>query len=247
MTTARRERAALVETMRSVGPDAPTLCGDWTTRDLAAHLVGGERRLDARPGIAVPFLAGYTDKVQRQVAASAEWDELLDKIASGPPIFSPFKILDPVANMGEMFIHHEDVRRAQTGWEPRPLDDATARALGRGLPIMARLTLAKAPARVTRPPPPGKDLVTVGRGPELTISGEPQELLLFISGRDAVRLTVDGHPALVHCARASSRGLRSSDRQGQHPAGGAPSLAVGDYRVSAEAQQGAAYSDQLAV
>src|SRR3982074_781051 len=113
MTTARRERAALVETMRSVGPDAPTLCGDWTTRDLAAHLVVRERRLDATPGIAVPFLAGYTDKVQRQVAASAEWDELLDKIASGPPIFSPFKILDPVANMGEMFIHHEDVRRAQ--------------------------------------------------------------------------------------------------------------------------------------
>jgi len=43
------------------------------------------------------------------------------------------------------------------------------RALGRGLPIMARLTLAKAPARVTvRNPGQGKNLVTVGRGPELT-------------------------------------------------------------------------------
>ena len=39
MTAAQRERAALVETMRAVGPDAPTLCGDWTTRDLAAHLI----------------------------------------------------------------------------------------------------------------------------------------------------------------------------------------------------------------
>src|SRR6202022_2029288 len=207
MTTARRERAALVETMRSVGPDAPTLCGDWTTRDLAAHLVVRERRLDATPGIAVPFLAGYTDKVQRQVAASAEWDELLDKIASGPPIFSPFKILDPVANMGEMFIHHEDVRRAQTGWEPRPLDDATVKALGRGLPIMARLTLAKAPARVSIRTAQGKDLVTVGRGTELTIRGDPQELLLFISGRDAVRLTFDGDPTLVDAVRASRRSL----------------------------------------
>ena len=46
MTAAQRERAALVETMRSVGPDAPTLCGDWTTRDLAAHLVTRERRPD---------------------------------------------------------------------------------------------------------------------------------------------------------------------------------------------------------
>ncbi|HXO53976.1 MAG TPA: TIGR03085 family metal-binding protein [Mycobacterium sp.] len=207
MTAAQRERSALVETMRSVGPGAPTLCGDWTTRDLAAHLVVREGRLDATPGIAIPFFAGYTDKVQRQVAASAEWDELLDKIASGPPIFSPFKILDPVANMGEMFIHHEDVRRAQPGWEPRPLDDATVKALGRGLPIMARLTLAKAPARVSLRTPEGKTLATVGRGPELTVTGEPQEVLLFISGRDAVRLEFDGDAALVDAVRASRRGL----------------------------------------
>ena len=207
MTAAQRERSALVETMRSVGPGAPTLCGDWTTRDLAAHLVVREGRLDATPGIAIPFLAGYTDKVQRQVAASAEWDELLDKIASGPPIFSPFKILDPVANMGEMFIHHEDVRRAQPGWEPRPLDDATVKALGRGLSIMARLTLAKAPARVSLRTPEGKTLATVGRGPELTVTGEPQEVLLFISGRDAVRLEFDGDAALVDAVRASRRGL----------------------------------------
>jgi uncharacterized protein (TIGR03085 family) len=193
--------------MRSVGPGAPTLCGDWTTRDLAAHLVVREGRLDATPGIAIPFLAGYTDKVQRQVAASAEWDELLEKIASGPPIFSPFKILDPFANMGEMYIHHEDVRRAQPGWEPRPLDDATAKALGRGLSIMARLTLAKAPARVSLRTPEGKTLATVGRGPELTVTGEPQEVLLFISGRDAVRLEFDGDAALVDAVRASRRGL----------------------------------------
>ena len=33
MTAAQRERRALVETMRTVGPDAPTLCGDWTEMD----------------------------------------------------------------------------------------------------------------------------------------------------------------------------------------------------------------------
>jgi uncharacterized protein (TIGR03085 family) len=207
MTAAQRERAALVETMHTVGPDAPTLCGDWTTRDLAAHLVVREGRLDTTPGIAVPFLAGYTEKVRSQVAQSTDWDELLDKIASGPPLYSPFKILDPVANMGEMFIHHEDVRRAQPGWEPRSLDDATVKALGRGLPIMARLTLAKAPARVSLRTPDGKTLATVGRGPELTATGEPQEVLLFISGRDAVRLEFDGDAALVDAVRASRRGL----------------------------------------
>jgi uncharacterized protein (TIGR03085 family) len=193
--------------MRSVGPDAPTLCGDWTAHDLAAHLVVRERRLDAAPGIAIPFLASYTDKVQRQVAASTDWDDLLDKIASGPPILSPFKILDPIVNMAEMYIHHEDVRRAQTGWEPRPLDDATAKALGRPLALMARLTLAKAPARVTLRTPQGKELVTVGRGPALTVTGEPQELLLFISGRDAARLTFDGETQTVEAVRAARRGL----------------------------------------
>jgi uncharacterized protein (TIGR03085 family) len=207
MTAAQRERSALVETMRSVGPDAPTLCGDWTTRDLAAHLVVREGRLDATAGVAIPFLAGYTEKVQRQVTQSTDWDTLLGKVASGPPLYSPFKILDPVANMGEMFIHHEDVRRAQTDWQPRQLDDATAHALGRGLSIMARLTLAKAPARVSLRTPNGKTLATVGRGPELTVTGEPQELLLFISGRDEVRLEFDGDEALVDAVRAARRSL----------------------------------------
>lgn len=206
MTAAQRERSALVDTMRAVGPDAPTLCGDWTTLDLAAHLVVRERRLDATAGVAVPFLAGYTARVQRQVTQSSGWDELLDKIASGPPLYSPFKLLDPFANMGEMFIHHEDVRRAQSGWEPRRLDDSTVRALGRGLPLMARLTLAKAPARVSLRTPDGKTLATVGTGPELTITGEPQELLLFISGRDEVRLTFSDAQA-VQAVRAARRGL----------------------------------------
>jgi uncharacterized protein (TIGR03085 family) len=206
MTAAQRERRALVDTMRSAGPDAPTLCGDWTTRDLAAHLVVRERRLDATAGVAVPFLAGYTARVQGQVTQSTEWDELLDKIASGPPLYSPFKLLDPVANMGEMFIHHEDVRRAEKGWEPRQLDAGTVKALSRGLSIMARLTLANAPSRVSLRMPDGKTLATVGTGPELTITGELEELLLFISGRDEVRLTFSDAQA-VQAVRAARRGL----------------------------------------
>jgi uncharacterized protein (TIGR03085 family) len=206
MTAAQRERAALVETMRSVGPDAPTLCGDWTTRDLAAHLVVREGRPDATAGVVIPFLAGYTEKVQRQLTQSTDWEELLDKIASGPPLYSPFKLVDAVANMGEMFIHHEDVRRARSGWEPRQLDPATVGALGRGLSLMARLTLAKAPARVSLRTPDGKTLGAVGRGPELEVIGEPQELLLFISGRDEVRLTFSDAQA-AQAVRTSRRGL----------------------------------------
>ena len=138
MTVAQQERAALVTTMRGVGPEQPTLCGDWTTRDLAAHLVIRERRLDAAPGILVPKFAGYTERVQNQVAAENDWNVLLDQIASGPPLLSPFKLLDPFVNVAEMFIHHEDVRRAVTGWEPRELDAATTSSLAQaGQPDVA--------------------------------------------------------------------------------------------------------------
>jgi uncharacterized protein (TIGR03085 family) len=207
MTAAQRERAALVSTMRTVGPDAPTLCDGWTARDLAAHLVVRERRLDASPGTAIPFFAGYTAKVQSQVAKSTDWDALLDKIASGPPTLSPFKILDPVANMAEMFIHHEDVRRAESNWEPRTLDESTITALRRPLAVMARLTLAKAPARVSLRTPDGKTVAVVGRGPALTVTGEPGELLLFIAGRDAARVTFSGDDQTVRAVRDARRGL----------------------------------------
>lgn len=206
MSAAQRERAALVETMRGVGPDAPTLCEGWTTRDLAAHLVVRERRLDAAPGIVVPGLASYTAKVQDQVAESSDWPELLDKIASGPPIFSPFKLLDPLVNLNEMFIHHEDVRRAQPGWEPRVLDPSMVNALSRPLAVMARMSMGKVPARVTLRTLDGKTVVTVGSGAAVTVTGAPEELLLFSVGREA-RVDIDGDQDAVRAVREGRRGL----------------------------------------
>lgn len=205
MTAAQRERAALVEAMRAKGPDAPTLCAGWKTRDLAAHLYVREHRPDATAGIAVPALAKYTEKVQNR-AAEGDWDELLDKIAAGPPLYSPFKLLDPVANLAEMFIHCEDVRRAQPGWEPRTLDDATVNGLTRTLSLMARLTLAKAPARAALRTPEGKTLVTAGKGDPVTVTGRPEELLLFAVGREA-RVEFEGDPAAVQALRDAPKGL----------------------------------------
>jgi uncharacterized protein (TIGR03085 family) len=207
MTVAQQERAALVTTMRGVGPEQPTLCGDWTTRDLAAHLVIRERRLDAAPGIMVPKFAGYTERVQNQVAAENDWNVLLDQIASGPPLLSPFKLLDPFVNVAEMFIHHEDVRRAVAGWEPRQLDAATTSSLARQVSLMSRMTMSKTPARVTLKTPDGTTLTTVGKGPAVTVTGEPGELLMFISGRDQAKLTFTGDDAAVSAVRDGERGL----------------------------------------
>ena len=63
-SAARRERADLAALLTETGPVAPTLCGDWTTRDLVDHLVLRETRFDASPGIAIAPLAGWTRRVQ---------------------------------------------------------------------------------------------------------------------------------------------------------------------------------------
>ena len=207
MTAAQRERSALVDTLRAVAPDAPPLCDGWKTRDLAAHLVVRERRLDATLGIAIPFLSDYTAKVQDKVVQSTSWDDLLDKVSSGPPIYSPFKLLDPVANVGEMFIHHEDVRRAIAGWEPRVLDESIVSVLRRQLGLMSRVTLAKVPTQVVLRTPSGRQIARVGRGDAVTVTGEPPELLLFATGRDAARVDFDGAPQSVAAVRSAPRGL----------------------------------------
>lgn len=207
MSVAQQERAALVTTMRGVGPEQPTLCGDWTTRDLAAHLVIRERRLDAAPGILIPKFADYTERVQNQVAAENDWNVLLDQIASGPPLLSPFKLLDPFVNVAEMVIHHEDVRRAVSGWEPRQLDASTSAAVAKQVGLTSRMTMSKTPGRVTLRTPDGKTLATIGKGAEVVVTGEPVELLMFISGRDEAKLEFSGDDAAVRAVREGERGL----------------------------------------
>jgi uncharacterized protein (TIGR03085 family) len=207
MTSASRERAALVDTMRDVGPDAPTLCGDWTVRDLAAHLVLRERRPDAAAGIMIPALADYTARKQRELTDKTGWPALLDMVASGPPLYSPFKLLDPLVNTTEMFIHHEDVRRATDGWQPRELDDDLTSALRRGVRLAARMSLGRAQATVTLQDADGTTLASIGKGRPCTITGPAQELVLFLSGRDAARVEFGGDADTVEQVRNARRAL----------------------------------------
>lgn len=207
MSIARRERAALVDTMRAAGPDAATLCEGWTTRDLAAHLVVRERRLDAAPGILIPKLAGYTARVQEQLTASTDWPALLAQVEDGPPLYSPFILLDPLVNVAEMFIHHEDVRRAGPSWEPRVLDEDTTASLAKQVSSFARMTLSKTPARVSLVTPQGKVLARAGKGSPVTVTGEPGELLLFAAGREPARVTFQGAADAVAAVRGARRGL----------------------------------------
>ena len=47
-TFAKRERLLLADLLEAEGPEAPTLCEGWSTRDLAAHLIVRERRPERR-------------------------------------------------------------------------------------------------------------------------------------------------------------------------------------------------------
>jgi uncharacterized protein (TIGR03085 family) len=191
---ARAERLALVAEMARLGPDAPTLCMGWTTRDLAAHIIVRERRPDAALGIVVRAAAGHNRKVQQQTAGQ-DFPTLLAQLRE-PPAWSPISnpLLDEAVNVNEMFVHHEDVRRAQAGWSPRPLDPGHQAALWRRLRRTARLVLRRVPATVVLDAGEYGAVSGGAGGARVTVSGDPGELSLFLSGRQGyaqVRLTGD--------------------------------------------------------
>ena len=191
---ARTERHALCDTLILVGPDAPTLCEGWLTRDLAAHLVLRERRPDAAAGMWLPFLSQHTQTVQDEMAQQP-WPALVDTIRQGPPVyhFSAVPALDELTNTAEFFIHHEDVRRGARGWVQRELDEDYERALGRVARGMGRLTYRRSPVGVVLDAP-GYGRATVnGKSDPVIVTGAPGELLLHAYGRgDHARVDVDG-------------------------------------------------------
>jgi uncharacterized protein (TIGR03085 family) len=128
-------------------------------------------------------------------------------VASGPPLYSPLKLLDPLVNTTEMFIHHEDVRRAAPGWQPRQLDGDLASALRRQVRFAATMSLGRSPAAVTLQDSDGTTLASIGTGPRCAITGDPAELLLFLSGRDAANVQFTGDEATVAAVRSARRGL----------------------------------------
>jgi len=200
---AQQERTTLCDLLVEHGPDAPTLCEGWLTADLAAHLVVRERRPDTGPGLVWPPLAGYTDKVRRAVRDRTPWEKLVETVRRGPPLLlRPF---DGPMNTIEFFIHVEDVRRAQDGWEPRRISPELADALWTrvGPGGMAN----KVPATILIISP-GRADKERGTGPRLTLAGDPGELTMFGAGRQqAARVEISGDAALAASLRAASLGV----------------------------------------
>ncbi len=217
MRYARDERVALCALLDRAGPGEPTLCEGWTTLDLAAHLVLREHRPDAGAGVLGGPLAGHTRRVQRTLAERTPYPRLVETIRNGPPRLSVFGLpgMDERVNLVEYFVHHEDVRRARPGWEPREITPGLAEELWRRLGL-ARFLLRKAPvgvelARDAAPEPgPGTKvgsrvrITAKAQTPVVTVTGTPAELTMWAFGRTAAaRVRLDGSEADVSALSAA--------------------------------------------
>ncbi|MEV0369520.1 TIGR03085 family metal-binding protein [Streptomyces sp. NPDC050636] len=193
-THAKRERLLLADLLESAGPDAPTLCENWTTRQLAAHVVVRERRADAAAGLLVKPLAARLERVQAEFAAKP-YEELIQLIRTGPPGMSPFSLkqIDEASNTVEFYVHAEDVRRAQPDWTARELDPVFSDALWSRVERMARVLGRGAPVGLVLRRPDGRTAVANRGTPVVTATGEPGELTMFVFGRQAVaEVELDG-------------------------------------------------------
>ncbi|GGS85799.1 TIGR03085 family metal-binding protein [Nonomuraea spiralis] len=209
MTLARGERSALCDLFDRLGPDAPTLCAGWTTYDLAAHLVLRERRPDAMGGIAIGALAGYTASVQNGLKARHPYPELVGVVRRPGGVYGLLPFLDAAVNTLEFFVHHEDVRRAQPGWEPRELPAELDRLIWKRVATGARLMLRRSPVRlVLRRTGGGVALGGARDGAKVQVSGPASELLLFCFGRQAhARVELTGDDAAVTQAAGARLGF----------------------------------------
>jgi uncharacterized protein (TIGR03085 family) len=202
VTYAREERLAVADLLTKLGPDQPTLCAGWKTLDLAAHLVMRERRPDAGLGVLGGPLAGYTRRVQGRYISRNTFPELVEQIRTGPPRLSMFALpgADDRGNTVEYFVHHEDIRRGQPGWEPRELSPGLSDLLWQRLRL-ARLMLRRAPVGVefareadARPEGDAPLRITAkARAPMVTVTGTPAELTMWAFGRAAAaRVRLEG-------------------------------------------------------
>ncbi|MFC6062416.1 TIGR03085 family metal-binding protein [Streptomyces ochraceiscleroticus] len=208
-THAKRERLLLADLLESAGPDAPTLCEGWSTRDLAAHVVVRERRADAAGGLVLKPLASRLERVQSEFAAKP-YDELIRLIRTGPPRLSPYalKQIDEAANTVEFFVHTEDVRRAAPDWSPRELSPVFADVLWSRIERMARVLGRKAPVGLVLRRPDGQTAVAHRGTPVVTVTGEPGELTLFLFGRQRTAdVELDGDKEAVARLHEAELGL----------------------------------------
>ncbi|WP_448855354.1 TIGR03085 family metal-binding protein [Corynebacterium camporealensis] len=203
MSFSSSERSKLARFLHDLGPDAPTLCEGWTTRDMAAHLWVRENRPDAIAGMFISPLSERLDKVQSEVT-QRDYDKVVNEWGRGPTGVNPWRVLDSKGNFAEHFIHHEDVRRANGQEEPRDFSRVVNKQMHSTLEKLAKAMLRKSKQPVVLHPEGFPRIVAADRNgvsekgsAVVAVHGEVGELLLWVYGRDAAHVRIDGDESQV--------------------------------------------------
>ena len=209
---AASERTHLCALAQQLGPDAPTLSGDWTVRDLVVHLLIREGS-PAAAGLFVTPLAGVLDRASAR-RGRQDFDVLVKELRHGPPLYSPFRLpkIGSVLNLLEFFVHHEDIRRAQPAWEPRSLPLETEDGIWKAVKVAGKGLIAKGGVGgvgvVAERSDTGARSVLKKGEREVRVRGLPSEITLFVYGRKAqARVTLEGDPADVDRLRTTPLGI----------------------------------------
>jgi uncharacterized protein (TIGR03085 family) len=111
-------------------------------------------------------------------------------------------------NTLEFFVHHEDIRRAQPGWEPRHLARAEESALWTAIKIGGRGLVRPAGVPVTIRRADGGATAVLRGGPDpVVVTGLPSEIVLFLFGRQTRGLSLTGPDEAIASLNAADLGL----------------------------------------
>jgi uncharacterized protein (TIGR03085 family) len=203
---ATHERTALVDALTELGPDAPTLCEGWTTKDMAAHVYVREHRPDAALGV-LPLgpLSAYTERVMASTLRVHGYDEVLRRLRTPAPLVRLTRAEEAI-NTVEFFVHTEDVRRPNK-MDARDMPEEFERKIWSRLSKQARMSFRRAKVRVRLEPTVGAP-VEVGKGELVTVRGKPSEILLLAFNRtNDAKVDLDGNVAAVDALQSARLGL----------------------------------------
>lgn len=206
MALAEEERAELVALLRTLTPsqwDSPSLCPDWTVRDVAIHVVSYDEL--TAPGLVATFLrgglrVGPVNKVALARYRDLNSDDIIDFVERHQQprgLTSGFK--GGIA-LTDGTIHHQDIRR--------PLGLRRTIPEHRLVPVLNfSLTAPTLPSKRN-----SKDLRlnavdlswSHGDGPE--VSGPGEAILMAVAGRTHALSDLSGDGVPVLSGRITGRG-----------------------------------------
>jgi uncharacterized protein (TIGR03083 family) len=184
------ERIALADYLETLTPsdwEHPSLCDGWTVKDLVAHVVAGAK---STPGRFIVGIIGSGFDFDKMTAKEVrrEADKTPTELVAELRAVAPHKTRPRNALLGEVLVHHEDIRRA-LGAGPGSYPSDELRTVAEyyktaGPPLRVKARIAGLQLEAT-------DVAwSTGDGP--AVQGPLTSLLLAMTGRRAALSDLSG-------------------------------------------------------